>query len=93
MTDLEEKIRRRAYQIWLERGRPEGEADRHWEEARRAIEAELASMQNPVAGNPLPAETDEADAIAAIGADAAVDAAITGVAMPAGASRRLRGRT
>jgi hypothetical protein len=30
MTDRDERIREIAYFLWLEDGRPEGEADRHW---------------------------------------------------------------
>jgi hypothetical protein len=40
MTDhREQSIRERAYQIWVEEGRPEGRHDRHWRQA----EAELLS--------------------------------------------------
>jgi hypothetical protein len=27
---LQQRIRERAYQIWLEEGRPEGQAEEHW---------------------------------------------------------------
>lgn len=33
----EEDISARAYQIWEERGRPEGEAEAHWHEAKRQL--------------------------------------------------------
>ncbi|MFO1106387.1 MAG: DUF2934 domain-containing protein [Amaricoccus sp.] len=39
-TDLEQRIRDRAHQIWEAEGRPDGSQDRHWEQARLAIEAE-----------------------------------------------------
>lgn len=40
MTDLEQRIRDRAHQIWEAEGQPEGAQDRHWEQARLEIEAE-----------------------------------------------------
>lgn len=33
MNDREELIRRRAYAIWEQEGRPEGQDKRHWEQA------------------------------------------------------------
>ncbi|OCP06323.1 hypothetical protein BC374_20245 [Ensifer sp. LC13] len=38
MDDKEERIRRRAHAIWESEGRPFGEEERHWEQARREIE-------------------------------------------------------
>ena len=35
MDDREELIGRRAYAIWENEGRPEGQHERHWEQARR----------------------------------------------------------
>ena len=43
--DEEERIRAFAYRIWEEEGCPLGEADRHWEMARKAIEAEDAERR------------------------------------------------
>ena len=37
MQDLEEAIRERAYQIWIESGCQDGQADAHWLAARREI--------------------------------------------------------
>jgi Protein of unknown function (DUF2934) len=39
-SDLEARIRTRAYQIWENDPSPDGNAEQHWEEARRQIEAE-----------------------------------------------------
>lgn len=39
-SDLEQRIRDRAHQIWEDEGRPEGAQDRHWEQARLEVEAE-----------------------------------------------------
>jgi hypothetical protein len=38
----EQRIRQRAYEIWLREGQPEGEQDRHWQQAEREIEEEGA---------------------------------------------------
>ncbi|KQY77013.1 hypothetical protein ASD52_23785 [Ensifer sp. Root142] len=37
MNDRDEIIRRRAYAIWENEGRPEGQERRHWEQAAREI--------------------------------------------------------
>lgn len=89
MTDIDERIRERAHRIWLEEGRPEGRAAEHWAAARHQIEAEVASPQNPAAGHPIGTGESEED-IQAIGADAAANAAITGIPIAAGARRRRR---
>ncbi|MCT7374217.1 DUF2934 domain-containing protein [Chelativorans salis] len=39
-SDREERIRRRAYELWEIEGRPEGQHHEHWERAAREIEAE-----------------------------------------------------
>lgn len=38
--ELEARIRTRAYHIWENDPSPDGNAEKHWEEARRQIEAE-----------------------------------------------------
>lgn len=38
---LDEKIRKRAYELWEKDGSPDGQADRYWDAARRQIESEL----------------------------------------------------
>jgi hypothetical protein len=92
MDDIEDRIRERAHRIWLSQGQPDGQAEAHWEEARRQIEAEVATWQNPAAGNPLPDRHPPADdGIPAIAADAAATAAITGVPFTTGATPRTRG--
>jgi hypothetical protein len=40
MTDRDKRIREIAYFLWLEDGRPEGEADRHWLAAEALVESE-----------------------------------------------------
>jgi hypothetical protein len=45
MQDLEQTIRERAYHLWVESGRNEGEADAHWLAAQREIlRASLSSF-------------------------------------------------
>jgi hypothetical protein len=40
VTDREQRIRDIAYFLWLEEGRPEGEAERHWRAAEGLVGAE-----------------------------------------------------
>ena len=42
----EETIRRRAYQIWVAEGRPEGRAAEHWDRACRELAAEAAALEH-----------------------------------------------
>lgn len=45
-NDLEARIRTRAYHIWENDPSPDGNAEKHWEEARRQIEAEGGDSQD-----------------------------------------------
>jgi hypothetical protein len=38
--DVEQRIRERAYQLWIENGKPEGKENDHWEQARSEIEGQ-----------------------------------------------------
>ncbi len=38
--DREERIRRRAYNIWCAEGRPKGREQAHWEQASKEVERE-----------------------------------------------------
>jgi hypothetical protein len=40
--NLSERIRERAYEIWVANGSPEGEAEKHWLTAEKEILATLA---------------------------------------------------
>lgn len=51
MTDREERIRELAYFLWLEEGRPEGEADRHWLTAQTLLETDAAERKR-IEGEP-----------------------------------------
>jgi len=35
--DQQQRVQERAHQIWEEEGRPEGQGDRHWQQAEREI--------------------------------------------------------
>jgi hypothetical protein len=43
---LDERIRRRAYEIWEESGRPEGMESQHWEQAAREIAASAVGQSS-----------------------------------------------
>jgi hypothetical protein len=47
-SELEARIRTRAYHIWENDPEPNGDAEKHWDEARRQIEAEGDDAQNGV---------------------------------------------
>ncbi len=52
-NEEEQRIRERAYYIWLAEGRPEGRADKHWQLAKDKIAAERrgnADTTAPIAG-------------------------------------------
>ncbi len=57
MDDRDERIRQRAYNIWLEEGRPEGRAETHWEMAR-----ELVAIEDNLSTTLIPAPAEGADA-------------------------------
>ncbi|YCI05488.1 DUF2934 domain-containing protein [Ensifer sp. D2-11] len=49
-NEREELIRRRAYAIWEQEGRPDGQHQRHWEQAAREMqgpEMQGSEMQGP----------------------------------------------
>ncbi|TCU09618.1 DUF2934 domain-containing protein [Rhizobium sullae] len=50
--DREDRIRRRAYEKWEREGRPEGEHERHWQQAEKEIEGEDGTGRS---GEHLPA--------------------------------------
>jgi hypothetical protein len=49
-SDVETRIRERAYKIWLDEGKPEGRHREHWEVAKLAIDEEdaLSTMTKQV---------------------------------------------
>lgn len=50
-SEKQEHIRKRAYKIWEEKGRPSGSADDHWHQARQEIEAEHTPGAKKPAGS------------------------------------------
>lgn len=53
MQDMEQAIRERAYHLWIESGRTEGNADAHWLAAQRDIlSASLAEIGRVTASDP-----------------------------------------
>ena len=52
MTKDEQRIQEFAYNIWVSEGKPHGEDARHWEMARKLVEAETGSPPlNPPAAH------------------------------------------
>lgn len=51
MTDRKSQIEQRAYDLWVEAGMPDGQADAHWAQAEREIEvAEDGGRGQPALG-------------------------------------------
>ena len=48
MRDLEQRIRQRAYQIWLDEGCPDRRENIHWEMAAELVAAENSQDRNSV---------------------------------------------
>jgi hypothetical protein len=45
MGDFDERVRQRAYRLWVEEGCPEGRADAHWDKARELVATEQNQKQ------------------------------------------------
>ena len=52
MSDKEQRIRVRAYEIWEGEGRHDGRAEEHWQQAKREIEHALRSAEAQAAEAP-----------------------------------------
>jgi hypothetical protein len=54
MDDFDERVRQRAYRLWVEEGCPEGRSDAHWDKARElvAIEENHRHTTKPVVNEP-----------------------------------------
>jgi len=61
MRDLEQRIRQRAYQIWLDEGCPDGRENIHWEMAAELVAIENDEDRNfgPTSKSTKPAPADE----------------------------------
>lgn len=51
MADENDRVRERAYFLWLEEGRPDGQAERHWLAAETLIEGD-SPERTPTEGGP-----------------------------------------
>jgi hypothetical protein len=56
IADRDDLIRERAYQIWLERGQPEGSPDDHWFAAEQELADEIGNSHE---GNEEPVRDDK----------------------------------
>ncbi len=81
-TDRQERIRRKAHQIWDRSGRPDGHHDEHWRQATAEIEQEDAA--------PRPEKRKPADQHASPSAEKRSRRAADGIA---GASGSAEGNT
>jgi hypothetical protein len=54
MDDFNERVRQRAYRLWVEEGCPEGRSDVHWDKARELVVVE--ERQKPATKADAPAE-------------------------------------
>ncbi len=61
MADENDRVRERAYFLWLEEGCPEGQAERHWLAAETLIERD-PSEPTPIEGEPAKEPTRESEA-------------------------------
>ena len=52
--DMEERIRERAFHIWIQEGRPEGRDKEHWELAKAQIAAEEQQSADQGEKAPIP---------------------------------------
>src|SRR5689334_12042665 len=52
MSDKEQRIRMRAYEIWEREDRPDGRAQDHWRKAELEVERALKSLELPAAEEP-----------------------------------------
>jgi hypothetical protein len=61
MTDIEETVRRRAYQLWEDAGRPEGRSDEFWLRAEMEI---LGRTDESIRFDPFEPPIDEPPEVA-----------------------------
>jgi hypothetical protein len=47
LMDKEDRIRKRAYELWYGQGCPSGRDEEHWEQARREIEGAISAGPTP----------------------------------------------
>jgi len=61
LSDIEETVRRRAYQLWEDAGRPEGRSDEFWLAAEVEI---LGKVDNSIAFDPFEPPIEEPPEVA-----------------------------
>ncbi|HTR14973.1 MAG TPA: DUF2934 domain-containing protein [Roseiarcus sp.] len=61
MSDIEDTVRRRAYQLWEDAGRPEGRSDEFWLAAEVEI---LGKVDNSIAFDPFEPPIEEPPEVA-----------------------------
>lgn len=64
MNEQEQRIREFAYEIWQTEGCPDGQGERHWEMARKLVEAENGGGATKAPGRTRKNATKPTDAIA-----------------------------
>jgi Protein of unknown function (DUF2934) len=71
MDDREQRVREIAYFLWIEDGRPDGEADRHWRTAEEGLDLDDAGAREPAAeaAETLPSASEPREARPPVGAD------------------------
>lgn len=84
-SELNERIKRRAYELWEEEGRPSGREEEHWRRAEQEIAAEARGEQPAPSASP---GGDEAEA-----ARARTSAKRAGTAAGTGTTTRRRSQT
>ncbi len=68
MNEQEQRIREFAYEIWQTEGCPEGQGERHWEMARKLVEAQQSGLPMSMPLNkPRKSTTKPTDVSAAAG--------------------------
>jgi hypothetical protein len=60
--DREARIRRRAHELWEQEGRPEGQADTHWERAAQDLDREDADIRREGVAGEKPGVRPQGDA-------------------------------
>lgn len=67
MNEQEQRIRAFAYEIWQTEGQPEGQGERHWEMARKLVEAQDSGIPaSASASKPRKSTTKPTDVTAAL---------------------------
>ena len=64
--DREERIRRKAHQIWEDQGRPEGQAEAHWDMASELVAIEESQMSTTVPLERSKAQIDAGEPLIAL---------------------------